>query len=247
MAKTKRRTEIDKDLQRELKGPDEFVTRMGQFQEWANDHRPAVIAGLVAIFAVVALANGVASYAKSRAERRHAQEYQALKGASETLFDAKDKDAAIKKIDALIASTSDRTDRSRLYLTKGEMLMEVKDYAGAGEAFEGALAHASNEIIRSLAATGLASSEVAQGKDAEAAKRLAGIDGMLAPSARVEQIRLALAKHNEGEARALFNQLEGNEPDSPAVATARDLLERHGIVLEPAKPAPPPAAKAAEG
>jgi len=232
MAKTKRRRKIDKEIARELKQPDEFVTTMGQLQEWANTHRPAVITGLVAIFAVVALANGVASYAKSRAEQHHADEYQALKGASQTLFDAKDKEAALTKMDSLIEATSNRTDRARLYLTKGEMLMEVKDYAAAADAFEGALAHARNDLIRNLAATGLASAEIAQGKEAEATQRLAGIDGVLAEAARVEQIRLALAAHNEGEARALFNQLEGDQPDSPAIATARQLLERQGIVLE---------------
>jgi len=236
MAKTKRRSKIDKEIARELKQPDEFITVMGQFQEWANNHRPAVITGLVAIFAVVALANGVASYAKSRAEHHRADEYQALKGASQTLFDAKDKEAAITKMDALIESTSNRTDRARLYLTKGEMLMEVKDYAAAAEAFEGGLAHARNDLIRNLAATGLASAEIAQGKDADAVTRLSGIDGVLSEAARVEQIRLALSQHNEGEARALFNQLEGDQPDSPAIATARQLLERHGIVLEEAKP-----------
>ncbi len=236
MAKTKRRTKIDKEIARELKQPDEFITVMGQFQEWANNHRPAVITGLVAIFAVVALANGVASYAKSRTEKHRTDEYQALKGATETLFQAKDKEAAIKKIDALIEATSDRTDRARLYVTKGEMLMEVKDYPAAAEAFEGGLAHARNDLVRNLAATGLASAEIAQGKEADAAKRLAGIDGVLSEAARVEQIRLALAQHNEGEARAIFNQLEGDQPDSPAITTARQLLERHGIVLEGAKP-----------
>jgi len=237
MAKTKRRSKIDKQIARELKQPDEFVTTMGQFQEWANTHRPAVITGLVAIFAVVALANGVASYAKSRAEQHRADEYQALKGASQTLFDAKDKAAGITKMDALIEATSGGADRARLYLTKGEMLMEVKDYPAAAEAFEGALAHARGDLVRNLAATGLASAEIAQGKEAEAVKRLAGIDGVLAEAARVEQIRLALTQHNEGEARALFNQLEGDQPDSPAVTTARQLLERHGIVLEGAVPA----------
>jgi len=241
MAKTKRRTKIDKKIARELKGPDEFITVMGQFQEWANTHRPAVITGLVSIFAVVALANGVASYAKSRAEQHRADEYRALKGASQTLFDAKDKEGAIKAMDALIDATSNRTDRARLYLTKGEMLMEVKDYPVAAEAFEGALAHARNGLIRNLAATGLASAEIAQGKGADAVKRLAGIDGVLSEAARVEQIRLALAAHNEGEARALFNQLEGDQPDSPAIATARQLLERHGIVLDNGKPAATPA------
>ncbi len=243
MAKTKRRTKIDKEIARELKQPDEFVTTMGQLQEWANNHRPAVITGLVAIFAVVALANGVASYAKGRAEQHRAEEYQALKGASQTLFDAKDKTAAIAKMDALIEKASNRGDRSRLYLTKGEMLMEVEDYAAAAEAFEGALAHARNDLVRNLAATGLASAEIAQGKGAEASKRLAGIDGVLAEVARVEQIRLALAQHNEGEARALFNQLEGDSPDSPTVATARQLLESHGIVLD----GPQPAVDAAAG
>lgn len=237
MAKTKRQTKIDKEIARELKQPDEFVTTMGQIQEWANNHRPAVITGLVAIFVVVALANGVASYAKSRAEQRRADEYQALKGASQTLFDAKDKAAAITQMDALIEAASGRADRSRLYLIKGEMLMEVEDYAAAAEAFEGALAHARGDLVRNLAATGLASAEIAQGKAAEAGKRLAGIDGVLAETARVEQIRLALAQHNEREARALFNQLEGDTPASPAVAAARQLLESHGIALEGAKPA----------
>ncbi|HBB40856.1 MAG TPA: hypothetical protein DC005_05355, partial [Proteobacteria bacterium] len=60
---------------------------------------------------VVGLANGVATYAKKRVERHQAEEYQALKAASETLFDAKDEEAAIAKMDGLIAATSDRTDR----------------------------------------------------------------------------------------------------------------------------------------
>ena len=244
MAKTKPKTKLDRELERELKGPDEFITRMGQFQEWANNHRPAVVTGLVAIFVVVGLANGVATYAKKRVERHQAEEYQALKAASETLFDAKDEEAAIAKMDGLIAATSDRTDRGRLYLIKGEMLMEVKNFPAAGEAFEGALAHARNDLIRNLAATGLASAEIAQGKEGEASQRLAGITGILAEAARVEQIRLALANHNEGEARALLSQLEGDHPDSPAVAAARQLLERHGLdgQGDETPPATPPTA-----
>ncbi|RMF85010.1 MAG: hypothetical protein D6739_05135 [Nitrospirae bacterium] len=236
MAKRKRRQKIDKELARELKQPDEFVTGVMQLQEWANEHRAAVVGVLVAIFAVVAVANGVAAYARSRAERRHTEEYHTLKAATETLFQAKDKAKAMEQVEGLIRDASDRTDRARLYLTQGEMLLEAGDPAGAVKAFEGALATAREPLLKNLAAFGLAAAELAQGKDEQAAKRLAGVEGPLADLARVEQIRIALAHDNAGEARELFNQLEGSTPDSPAVATARQLLEGHGIHLEKASP-----------
>jgi len=245
VAKRKPIRKVDKQLVKELRQPDEFVTWMDRFSKYADDHRPLVIAGFVGLFLLVAAGNGVVVLMEHQGEKRLAAEYKALQEIGDTLD--QDGDAAsIDKIDDLIAKASGKRHRSRLYLTKADLLMEKGEYSKAAEAYEGALAHAGEGLNRDLAAIGLASARMKAGDLTQAASSLQGVDGPLAPAAEVERVRLAMAQKNYGEAEALATSLETANPSSPAVAAAQALLKTRG---EPAAevgtaPTEPPAAAA---
>jgi len=244
VAKRKPIRKVDKQLVKELRQPDEFVTWMDRFAKYADDHRPLVIAGFVGLFLLVAAGNGVYLLMEHQSEKRLAAEFNALQEIGNTL-DQKGDAAAIDKIDDLIAKASGKNHRTRLYLTKADLLMEKGEYAKAAEAYEGALAHAGNELNRDLAAIGLASAHMKAGDQAQAEASLKGVDGPLAPVAEVERVRLAMAEKNYGEAEALATKLESDNPSSPAVAAAQAVLKGGG---EPAAevdtaPTEPPAAE----
>jgi len=243
VAKRKPIRKVDKQLQKELRQPDEFVTWMDRFAKYADDHRPLVIAGFLGLILLVAAGNGLFLLIEQQREKRLAAEFKAIQEIGETLD--RDGDAAsIDKIDDLIAKASGRSHRARLYLTKADLLMEKGQYAKAAESYEGALAHAGNGLNRDLAAIGLASARMKAGDLAQAEASLQGVDGPLAPVAEVERVRLAMAQDNYGEAKTLATKLESDNPSSPAVAAAQALLKTKG---EPAAeigatPAGPPAA-----
>jgi len=239
MAKRKPIHRGDKRLEKELRQPDEFVSWVDRAARYADDHRPLVIAGFVAVFAVVAIGSGIIALIERYAEKRHAAEYNALLEISDTVQSGGDA-ASIKRIDDLIADTGGKTERARLYLTKAAILMTAKDYAGAVEAYEGALALASHGLGQDLAAIGLASARMKAGDAAQAETTLEGVNGPLANVAKVERVRLAVAQHNYGEAETLAGSLETDDPGSPAVAAAQALVKETGAApeLPPAEIAP---------
>jgi tetratricopeptide (TPR) repeat protein len=240
VAKRKPIRKVDKKLVKELRQPDEFVTWMDRFSRYADDHRPLVIAGFVGVFLLVAAGNGVVVLMQHHGEKQLAAEYAAL----QEIGDNQNGDAAsIAKIDDLIAKASGKSHRTRLYLTKADLLMEQGEYTKAAEAYEGALAHAGKGLNRDLAAIGLASARMKTGDLARAEASLEGVDGPLAPAAEVERVRLAVAQHKYDEAETLATDIETDNPASPAVAAAQALLP---TPAEPAaemaatSPEPPP-------
>jgi len=224
MAKKKPIRRVDKKLEKELRHPDEFVTWVDRAYHYADDHRPLVVAGFVALFVVVAAGTGIVALIKLQAEKRHAAQYNALLEIAGTV-QARGDAESIKRVDDLIADTGNKTQRARLYLTKATMLMTAKDYAAAAEAYEGALALSHRDLAQDLAAIGLAAAREMAGDPAAAGESLAGVGGPLAEAATVERVRLALAQENYGEAEALVTRLEADDPSSPAVAAARGLLK----------------------
>jgi len=243
VAKRKPIRKVDKQLAKELRQADEFVTWMDRFARYADDHRPLVIAGFLGVILLVAAGNGVFLLMEHQGEKRLAAEFKALQEIGDTL-DRDGDAAAIDKIDGLIAKASGKSHRARLYLTKADLLMEKGQYAKAAEAYEGALAHAGKGLNRDLAAIGLASAHMKAGERDQAEASLQGVDGPLAPVAEVERVRLAVAQHNYGAAEALATKLESDNPSSPAVAAAQAVLKTQG---EPAAeigstPPEPPAA-----
>jgi thioredoxin-like negative regulator of GroEL len=227
MAKRKPIRKVDKQLQKELRQPDEFVTWMDRLSTYADDHRPLVVAGFVGLFLLVAAGNGVVVLMEHQSEKRLAAEFTALREIGDTL-DQDGGTASIDKIDDLIAKASGKSHRTRLYLTKADLLMEKGEYTKAAEAYEGALAHAGKGLNRDLAAIGLASARMKAGDPAQAEASLKGVSGPLAPVAEVERVRLAMARENYGEAEALATRLDTANPSSPAVAAAQALLKTRG-------------------
>jgi len=238
VAKRKPVRKVDKQLVKELRQPDEFVTWVDRFATYADDHRPLVIAGFVGLFLLVAAGNGVFLLVEHQGEKRLAAEFNALQEIGEAL-DQNGDAAAIDKIDDLIAKASGKAHRTRLYLTKADLLMEKGEYAKAAEAYEGALAHAREGLNRDLAAIGLASAHMKAGERDQAEASLQGVDGPLAPVAEVERVRLAVAGKNYGEAEALATKLESDNPSSPAVAAAQAVLKASGEPTAEVNAAPP--------
>jgi tetratricopeptide (TPR) repeat protein len=231
MAKRKPIRRVDKKLEKELRQPDEFVTWVDRAASYADDHRPLVVAGFIALFALVAAGTGVIALIQRHAEKRLAAQYNTLAEIADTVQTSGDA-ATIKEIDDVIADTGDKTQRARLYLNKAALLMATKDYTEAAEAYEGALALSHRGIGQDLAAIGLASARMNAGDATQADASLAGVDGPLAPVATVERVRLALAQHNYGEANTLVARLEADNPSSPAVAAAQSLVKEAGAPSE---------------
>jgi predicted negative regulator of RcsB-dependent stress response len=224
VAKRKPIRKVDKQLVKELRQPDEFVTWVDRFSKYADDHRPLVIGGFIGLFLLVAAGNGVVALVKHQGEKRAAAEFTALQEIG-TALDRDGDAAAMDKVDDLIAKASGKSHRTRLYLIKGDLLMEQGEYAKAAEAYEGALAHARKGLSRDLAAIGLASARMKAGDLPQAEASLKGVDGPLSAVADVERVRLAMAQENDGEAQSLVDKLEADYPSSPAVEVARGLLK----------------------
>jgi predicted negative regulator of RcsB-dependent stress response len=246
MAKRKPIRRGNKKLEKQLRQPDEFVSWVDRAASYADDHRPLVVAGFIALFTVVAAGTGIVAMVERHQEKRYAAEYNALLEIADTVQSGDDT-ASIKRVDDLIADTGGKTERARLYLTKAAMLMTAKDYAGAAEAYEGALALESHGLAQDLAAIGLASARMKAGEAAQADASLKGVNGPLASVAKVERVRLAIAQHNYGEAESVATALETDDPSSPAVATAQALVKETGAAPEEptaeiagSPPEPPP-------
>src|SRR5258706_14352898 len=112
---------------KDLKEPDEFETLTGQLADWADSHRPAVIAVAVAI-ALVAV--GVLAVKRWRASERAAA--AADFRSAHALFDNKKYDDATTAFNALIVEYS-RTPAGELgRLYRAHALGRGGDAAGAG-------------------------------------------------------------------------------------------------------------------
>jgi tetratricopeptide (TPR) repeat protein len=208
---------------RELRQPDEFQAFTTQAVAWVQANQSAVVGGLSAVGAVLALVIGMGWYSSHQADTASAR----LDAAQSLYRGRKFADAATEF--QAVAAAYPRTPAGRVAaLYRGHALLQQPDAQGAVTAYTEYLAASPPaDYLRQEALTDLGRAQEATGDTSaalDAYRQAAEIAGPFATQAKLAQARLQDAAGNAAAATALYTELAksaGLDPDTRQRIAAR--------------------------
>jgi len=219
---------------------DEFASSIDKAVHWIQHNRGMVIAGVVALFAVISvyvIATSYSAATRNRSENALAQAmeilyYQPKQGETPKYADKKAQlEAALKELDHVLSlnPTDAVAQRARYY--RADVFMKLKQDAKATEELAALFAD-TKPPFKTLVALKYAGLLKAHG-DRETAlqvlddvSNLALADGLLTDYVLMEKGRLQKEMGKLEDARATFTKLTEEYPDSRYVAEAKNELDK---------------------
>jgi tetratricopeptide (TPR) repeat protein len=197
---------------KDLRQPDEFETVTGQLVDWADNHRPALLAGAIAVALIAIGFLGVNRWRASE-NAAAASDFRA----AHALFDAGKYDEATTAFNALIVDYS-RTpagDLARLY--RAHTIARGGEAADAVTAYTEYLASSpASPYLQQEALTGLGYAKEAADDKAgalEAYAQAGAMDGPFQQDAMLAEARLREAKGETARAREIYTKLLETLPE----------------------------------
>lgn len=217
----------EKLRRKDILEPDEFITLSRQAITFAQENRTALLtgAGLLALVLVAVVAYQVISAS------RHERAGQAYHAAHRLLADRKYPEAATA-FQEVVATYGSTTYAALSELQAGNALLAAGRASDAAAAYQGFLdGRPPTDSLRQAAQVGLAYAQEQEGRLADArgsfAAAVAGT-GPFGEDALLGQARMAEAVGDQAAAKALYEQLLDNYPESDRREFARDRLARLG-------------------
>jgi tetratricopeptide (TPR) repeat protein len=229
---------------RALREPDEFQAFTGQAFAWIQANQSAVVGGLSAIGAVLALVIGMGWYSSHQADTAAAR-----LDAAQSLYRARKFADAATEFQA-VAAAYPRTPAGHIAaLYRAHALLQQPDAQGAVTAYTEYLAGSPpTDYLRQEALTDLGRAQEAAGNASaalDAYRQAADIAGPFAAQAKLAQARLQEAAGNTTAATAIYTELAKSgdlDPDTRQRIAGR--LPAGAVPAAEATPAPEPCADA---